>query len=119
MTGRAHAGKIPAVKDPEPPYTQRRYLPIEIVDWVHECDRIMMRHGRVDGADAYEKRHAARNKAAKLIRFMVEMDLHERWQLVEHTDRKGDYFVWSVEYVGGRNNGRRSRAELDADRTDT
>lgn len=72
-----------------------------MVNQVHAADDILMEHGAVQGTDAYDARHKARWRAQKLIRYMVELRIHERWELKEHTERRGDGWVWTVEYVGG------------------
>ena len=96
------------ITDPvEPPnaiYTRQRYIRLDVVEWVEKCDRILMDHGLVRGQMVYEKRKTARNRAERLIRYMVELRMHERWQLTEHTDRKDGGYVWAVEYRGGKDN---------------
>lgn len=92
----------PPVEPPEQVYVRQRYIPREIVDWVMECDEILMRYGLVRGSMVYIHQHTARNKAARLIRYMDELRVHERWELKEHTERRDGGWAWSVEYVGGR-----------------
>jgi hypothetical protein len=46
-----------------------------------------MEYGSVNGARVYPKIHLARWRAQYLIKLLVELRMHERWQLVEHTDR--------------------------------
>jgi hypothetical protein len=58
----------------------------------------MLEHGMVTGSTVYPQRHQARHRARKLIRLMVELRLHERWQLVEHTTARTGGWIWMVEY---------------------
>lgn len=94
------------VEAPDPIYVRQRWIKPEDVEWVRECDRIMVRHGSVHSANSYAKRSTARNRANKLIKLMVELRLHEKWQLVEHTNRKGDGWTWAVEYVHNEDRGK-------------
>ena len=69
-----------------------------------------MRHyGAVEGSTVYSNRNTARWHAQALIRLMVELRLHARDELREHTERSGNGFVWSVEYLG--RNGERSSGD--------
>jgi hypothetical protein len=93
---------------------RQRWIRLSTVEWVNECDQIMLEFGYVIGTEVYEKRKTARNRAERLIRFMVELRLHERWELIEHTEKtKAGRWRWSVEYAGRRDNG--SRPETPAD----
>jgi hypothetical protein len=103
------------VQEPEDVYVRQRYIRREIVDWVMECDDIMMRYGAVRGAMVYEKRKTARNRAERLIRYLVELRIRERWQLVEHTEHRDHGYVWSVEYRGERDNHAREEEPDDDD----
>jgi hypothetical protein len=103
--GRGAGGTPTEVVPPDAVYTRQRYIPVGTIDWVNDCDRILTDYGAVVGVRIYRSRGAARWHAQKLVRLFVELRLHERWELVEHTGRRGDGWVWSVEYVG---NGGRS-----------
>jgi len=108
----------PATDPVEPPdavYTRQRFIRQDVVDWVKTCDQIMMEHGLVRGALVYEKRKTARNRAERLIRYMVDLRIHERWQLVEHVNRRSDGYVWQVEYRGGKDNHARAEPTPAAD----
>ncbi len=59
----------------------------------------MLEYGAVTGSTVYPKRHQARWRAQSLIRLMVELRMHERWELSEHTDQKQGGWVWTVEHV--------------------
>lgn len=96
----------PDVQPPDATYVRARWVPAHVVDWVNDCDKIMREHGAVEGAQAYEKRYQARWRAQRLIRLMVQLDLHQRWQLFEHTSRKPAGWTWSVEYRKEQPNGR-------------
>lgn len=96
----------PDVEPPDATYVRSRWVPSHIVDWVNDCDAILREHGSVQGAVGYEKRYQARWRAQRLIRLMVELRLHQRWQLVEHTSRKPNGWTWSVEYLKEHPNGR-------------
>lgn len=87
----------------EPPadtLVNRRWIKPAVVAWVEEADAIMMDNGAVVGTVAYEKRHEARHRARRLIDYMVRLELHERWELVEHTNHHQGGWIWAVEYVG-------------------
>lgn len=68
--------------------------------WVKQCDGIMMEYGVVSSARAYEKRKTAKNRVERLRELMVKLGLHEKWQLVTHTERKDNGWGWHLEYVG-------------------
>jgi hypothetical protein len=94
------------VTPPDAVIVNRRWIPMDMVEWTQKADRIMLEHGAVSGS-VRRTRDSARWHAQKLIRYMVDLHLHERWELSEHTDRKGDGWIWSVEYLGkDRSNGR-------------
>jgi hypothetical protein len=90
---------------PQPPgdtFVRGRWIPQHRVDWARACDRIMLEHGRVIGSRVYPKRHLARWRAQSLIRLLVELRMHERWEVTEHVGRRDGGWTWSVEYVGRR-----------------
>jgi hypothetical protein len=60
----------------------------------------MLEYGAVSGATIYESRHRARWRARYLINKLIELELAQRWQLVEHVDRRDGGYVWTVEYTG-------------------
>lgn len=95
-----------AIQPPDATFVRQRWVPAHVVDWVNDCDRIMREHGAVEGQVFYEKRWHARWRAQRLIKLMVLLELHQRWQLVEHTSRKPSGWSWSVEYLKERPNGR-------------
>lgn len=84
---------------------RRRWIKPATVEWVDQADSIMLESGCVLGTRLYEQRHKARARARRLIELMVGLDLHERWELREHTNRMAGGWQWAVEYVGGRQNG--------------
>lgn len=87
----------------EPPadvYVKQRYIRRDLVQWVEECDEIMVKHGLVVGSLTYTTKNRARYPARNLKRLMVELRKHDAWQLREHVERAGDGWVWSVEYLG-------------------
>lgn len=95
--------------DPQPPdatFVRRRWISRRRVEWAQDCDRIMREHGAVTSATVYKERHHARWRAQSLIKLMVELELHERWELREHTDRKEGGWTWTVEYLARSRNGR-------------
>ena len=91
---------------PDAVFVRQRFVPNHIVDWVKSCDSIMLEYGIVEGAIGYEQRHQARWRAQRLIRLMVELRIHQRWQLIEHTSRKPNGWIWSVEYLKEKPDGR-------------
>ena len=95
------------VEPPDAIYVRQRWIPKAKRDWVIDCDRIMLEYGSVQGQVVYNNRNTARWHAQALIRLMVELRLHGRDELREHTERSGNGYVWSIEYLG-RNGDRRS-----------
>lgn len=71
-------------------------------DWVQHCDAILKEHGVVSSRLAYERRTTAKRRVGRLRDLMVALGLHEAWQLVTHTERKGNGWGWHLEYVGDR-----------------
>ena len=96
----------PALDAPDASYTTGRWIPKRTVDWVRDADRIMLEHGVVQGRALVAKRYQARWRAQRLIKLMVELRLHERWELSEHTEQHPTGWVWLVEYRGGGQHGR-------------
>jgi hypothetical protein len=62
----------------------------------------MLEHGAVQGSRVYQERHRARWQARALIALLVELRLHERPELREHTDRVDGGWVWYVQHVDAR-----------------
>lgn len=94
-------------KPPDAVYGRQRYIARERIEWLEECDRIMMQHGTVQGSKHYEIQHHARWRVDSLISLMVELGIHERWQVKRHVQRHPDgTFTWSLEYVGHDGTGR-------------
>lgn len=81
---------------------RRRWIPARKVEQVRAADAIMVEHGSVHGRAMYDKRHVARWKARYLIGLMVDLGLHDRWELREHVERKDGGYVWAVEFLGRR-----------------
>jgi hypothetical protein len=96
----------PELAAPSDAFVRHRWIPARMVEWVQGANAIMLEHGAVHGGNVYDKHHEARWRARKLIRLMVELRLHERWELKEHVERRRDGFVWSVEYVGQHQRGK-------------
>jgi hypothetical protein len=95
------------VGPPDAAYAPQRWIPKQRLDWLHECDRIMMAHGTVQGSKVYEVKNQARWRAESLIDLMVELRLHERWELRRHIERLPDgMYRWSVEFRGHDGEGR-------------
>lgn len=85
---------------PDAVLVNRRWVKQSTCDWVQRADAILKEHGAVNGSQSYERRHQARWRAQRLMDLMVRLDLHERWELREHTTYRQDGWSWSVEYVG-------------------
>lgn len=81
---------------------RQRFIPAQTVEWVHAADAILVEHGAVRGRKFYVRRHHARWRAERLIRLMVELRLHERWELKQHVERRPQGYTWTVEYFGGQ-----------------
>jgi hypothetical protein len=63
------------------------------------ADRIMLEYGVVEGTRVYAQRHQARWQARSMIALMVELRLHERSELREHTYRRDGGWSWAIENV--------------------
>jgi hypothetical protein len=85
---------------PDASYVRQRFIPAYKVEWVQQADAIMREYGLVTGSVLCRTRRAAQWRAEKLIRYMVELRMYDRGQLVEHTSRRSGGWVWSVEYRG-------------------
>jgi len=92
----------PDLTTPDATMVNRRWVRMRDVDWARTADNIMVEHGMVQGSVVYDDRHHARWRAQKLIKLMVRLDLHERWELKEHAERKDGGWIWSVEYLRRR-----------------
>ncbi len=62
----------------------------------------MVDYGAVTGSTIYTERHQARWKARDLISLMVDLHLHPRGELREHTERRDGGWVWVVEWIPAR-----------------
>jgi hypothetical protein len=86
---------------PRPPDDARvraRHIPFRYVQWARECDEIMVEYGSVEGSIHYPKRQRARWRAKYLIRLLVDLRIHDRDELLEHTDEMPDgQWSWTVE----------------------
>lgn len=96
----------PEVDPPDDDFLRRRWVRHADKEWAKSCNRILVEHGAIVGRTIYEKRDHARWRARRLINLLVELDLHHRWELREHVDRKQGGYFWTVEYLGGRRNDR-------------
>lgn len=84
---------------PDATFVRRRWVPRHRAEWARGCDQILLEYGAVTGTTIYPERHQARWGARYLIQLLVELDMHPRPELREHTDRKDGGWVWTVEYV--------------------
>lgn len=89
-------------KPPDATYVRQRWIPDKVMAWVRDCNTILLEYGRVDGGEAYRMRHTARYKARKLRDLMVDLRMHESWQLREHTWHTPDGWAWCLEYIPPR-----------------
>lgn len=80
----------------------RRWVKVGNVEWAQQANAILLEYGVVFGTAVWPDRHQARWRARKLINLLVELGLRERWELVEHVNRRGDGWLWSVEYIKQR-----------------
>lgn len=87
--------------EPEPALIRARWVRGVDREWVEQCDRILMEHGVVSSHNAYERRTTAKRRVWRLRQLMIDLKLHEAWELVTHTERKGAGWGWHLEYVGG------------------
>lgn len=101
---------VPTPEDdtPKPPgeaFIRHRWIKPDDIEWAQDSDKILLEHGAVKGSRVYSERHHARWRARKLIKLMVDLRIHERWQLKEHVNRESGGYVWHIEYLGRRGNG--------------
>lgn len=89
------------VGPPDSVLVKRRRISIDKAAWARDCLKIMQEYGEVQGRTIYAKRDAARWRARYLIDKIVALELAQRWQLMEHVERKDGGYVWIVEYTGG------------------
>lgn len=94
---------VDELEEPEAILVRRRWIKVGNVERAKDAHRIMLEHGVVFGTAVWPKRDHARWRARKLISELMQLELCERWQVVEHVNRRGDGWVWSVEYIGGSN----------------
>lgn len=92
----------PPVEPPDGVHVRQRYIRREMVEWAKECDRIMLAHGVVVGSLTYSTFYRARYHVRNLKRIMEATDMHPTWQLHEHVEKIADGWVWSLEYIGRR-----------------
>ena len=90
----------PAV--PEDALVRPRWVRAVDREWVEKCNAILMEHGIVSSRDAYARRTTAKRRVLRLRELMVDLKLHEAWELVSHTERRGAGYGWHLEYVGDR-----------------
>jgi hypothetical protein len=95
----------PQLEAPDAAFARARWIPEHAVDWARGADAILREHGAVSGTQTYDKRYQARWRAQKLIRLLVELRIYERWELEEHTQKRGGQWCWHVEYSGRRSSG--------------
>ena len=89
---------------PDATFVHRRWIPHHRAEWARDCNRILLEHGAVTGSTIYRERHQARWGARYLIGLLVELDMHPRPALREHTDRKDGGWAWTIEYVRSARN---------------
>jgi hypothetical protein len=87
---------------PDPPAERRRPISQERVKWARSFDRILLEHRAVEGTRVYAERHQARWQARAMISLMVELRLHDRSELREHTYRRRGGWAWAIERVDRR-----------------
>lgn len=87
-----------APRPPDAVYVRARWIKYEVQKWVEQCNKILLEYGRVDGSVPCRTRTQARYKARKLRGLMVDLRMHESWQLVEHTWHTPDGWMWCLEY---------------------
>jgi hypothetical protein len=80
-------------------FVKRRWVSHHKAEYARQCDKILLEHGGVYGTATYRHRHQARWRARYLIDLMVELDMHPRWELREHTERRGGGWGWAIERV--------------------
>jgi hypothetical protein len=93
---------------PDDVYVHQRWIAADTVHWVKEADAIMVDNGAVGGSVVYTRPYQARHRARDLIRLMVELRLHKRWELVEHVNRVDGGYTWSVQHIRRQDDARKN-----------
>lgn len=88
------------LKPPDAILVNHRWISQDKCEWAEEANRILLRHGAVEGRRVYDKRHQARWGAQRLMRLLEELRLRERWEMGEHVERIPGGYKWTVEYKG-------------------
>ena len=57
-------------------------------------------------------RNNARSHVKTLMRTMVELRLAEKTELIEHTERRGDGWGWTIEWAGPHGDPKRRRDDV-------
>jgi hypothetical protein len=90
------------VEDTRPPdavYVRQRWIPQHKIQWAKQCDRILLDYGGIVGKRTYPKQHLARYAARRLRELLINLEMHEPWQLKEHVNPGPDGWTWSLEYI--------------------
>lgn len=93
-----------SVEAPEPVLVNRRWIKPGTVKWAKDANEILEANGAVFGTKIHEKRHHARHPMERLLDLLVDLGLQKRADLVGHVNRRGDGYVWAVEYRPRRRN---------------
>ena len=88
------------MEPPDPAYARQRWIPQKTVAWVKQCNAVLVEHGVVVSVKRYRTRDQARGHVRALKRLMVELRLHQPWQLREHMEKVEGGWMWSLEYLG-------------------
>jgi hypothetical protein len=92
-------GRTDLLEAPDATFVKRRWVSRQKAEYARQADRGLREHGGVYGTVTYRHRHQARWRARYLIGLMVELDMHPRWELREHTERREGGWGWMVERV--------------------
>jgi hypothetical protein len=85
---------------PDGVLVRRRWVSADKVEWALRANDVLADWGAVTSPFVFDTKYKARWRARYLIRLLVELNLHETWELCEHTEKKNGGYQWTVEYVG-------------------
>jgi hypothetical protein len=88
---------------PDTAFAKRRLISRHRQDYARKAEWILREYGAVIGTSVYAKRHQARWAARYLIGLLVDLGAYSRHELCEHTDRKNDGWMWTVERLAEPN----------------
>ena len=88
------------MRPPDATYVKQRWIPLARIEYLKHCSSILVGHGSVVADESYRTRDAARGHVRRIRDDMVDLRLHESWQLRQHVEKINGSWIWSIEYLG-------------------